>query len=238
MNNGALISSMRVSWWFARTPGSQTFLATGAFFSTLTFSIFLAMTSELLPIQLPDGLVVGQTVYIPGFRGHRKGQVVETKINSFNVVLFKDRDTLRGIVESVEVSDCDFSRGDNFDTASTYRPDEVYTTKQAAEHAAIFRAIKCNGDDWQKITGCLESGSRMEEPIDGPAGLATIDNCELPACCSDISAIRDILVSAWQQGGLYQVEVARLQALIENHEAPTSINRLNSVLAQVGITWH
>lgn len=196
------------------------------------------MHSQLIPTQLPDELEIGQTVYIPSFKGPRRNQITETTIRYLNAVVYKEKDQLQALVTSVEVVDIDFNRGDGWRDASTYRPHEVYTTQAAANHALVFHAVTCSDADWQKITGCVKEGGRVEEQMDGMPEAVTIEDCELARCCANISEIRDILVKAWQEGGLYQVDVERLRVLVENHEAPTSINRLRTVLTQIGIVWH
>ena len=56
-------------------------------------------------------------------------------------------------------------------------------------------------------------------------------------CCAIFSEIRDILSVCQIRGGLNRQDALRLQADMDSHELPDTMEVLNKILSQLGLTW-
>jgi hypothetical protein len=64
-----------------------------------------------------------------------------------------------------------------------------------------------------------------------------IEDSELGVCCSNISAIRDILTKCWENKGLTGWEIEYLQDLMNIHEPSENTSNLLKILNKLDIIW-
>ncbi|MFA5987126.1 MAG: hypothetical protein WC797_00530 [Candidatus Paceibacterota bacterium] len=108
-------------------------------------------------------------------------------------------------------------------------PDEVYATKEVAEELAKWYPVKDVSEaEWKQAIG-----DRQDDE--------SLDSCELPSCCANISDARDIFAKCQQKGGLIERDVRRVRGLLEGHypvpsgdskPTPTSLDK---IMAQLGL---
>lgn len=190
------------------------------------------MNPSTIELRNPPPFELGQQVFVPIFSGHKKGTVAQATIALFNAMVFRSDDNqLSAVIKSAQFNQWfDFARKDQ-----DYQLSEFHATEAEALQALTFYAVDCSAEDWQKITGMLADGTRVED--DNNPQLASIDNSELTPCCANISDVRDLLFKCWQQGGLYQLDRDTIGVLLAGHESPLTLLRLRKVLKQLGIDW-
>ena len=71
----------------------------------------------------------------------------------------------------------------------------------------------------------------------GDRDAETHHDAELASCCSQISAIRDVLIRAMTNEGLLPDDVYHLQALLDHHEPVVDAPVLGRIFEQLGVVW-
>jgi hypothetical protein len=112
----------------------------------------------------------------------------------------------------------------------SFKPHGLYSSRDEAEAAARWYPIELTREEWLRAIGDRDDGD-------------TVDCSELPMCCANVSAIRDLLTEAWAAGGLNARDRTNLEHLLvitygcgpypgQEDKPPVIFNRL---LEQLGL---
>jgi len=122
--------------------------------------------------------------------------------------------------------------------------EDVYPTKAEAERQTKFIAVDLPNEVYQKALGIDEKGKRVHNNKEEDDE-ESLEDCELPICCSNISEVRDQLIRCMQQKGLNKWRVDLVKDYLQSshpeflEERPdhsvSNLSNLDKILAALGI---
>jgi len=113
--------------------------------------------------------------------------------------------------------------------------------KEEAERWSKVIFVECSDEDWFIAIGHRPTVAEMVEA--GKRGLFdsedSLEESELGSCCSNIAAIRNILVRSQERGSIIGWEAEHLQLLVDSsgHDMPEDAPVLADILKQLNIEW-
>jgi len=149
---------------------------------------------------------IGQTIYIP-----QQDEVDETTVRKYVAEIIPYEEGILGAVVGYvpEQMFVFMRRGTESKLVESLSACEIYTDKEKAERASKFFKVELDEESWKKAIG-----DRDEKDESSPYNT---DNCDLQACCSNISEARDILYYCKAQGGLIVHEREELEEILNRH---------------------
>ena len=110
--------------------------------------------------------------------------------------------------------------GDYKKTWGFWPPESVFKTKEHGEEETKFTAVDLPNEVYQKALGVDEDGERIrvnevqkEREEDEEESL---ENCELPLCCANISEVRDQLIRCMERKGLEKWRIDLVKDYLES----------------------
>lgn len=168
---------------------------------------------------------IGQKIFVPW-----KERLTETEIWGYGVKVMAKKDGIFGVVSCYLISSLVFMRvGEETAFASEVRDGDFYVDKRKAKRASRFLRVSATEEDWK-----LAIGDRQVRDEGSPYSL---ENCEFPSCCANISEARDILIYCKNESGLIVHERDNLVRLVSGHGSREfdKEGSLGKILAQLEI---
>jgi len=126
----------------------------------------------------------------------------------------------------------------NYEKTWGFWPSEdVYPTKAEAERQTKFTTVDLPNKVYQKALGVDEKGSRVKES----KAEDSLEDCELPICCANISEVRDQLIRCMQRKGLEKRRIDLIKDYLESSHpeflkgSEKESPNLNKILKALGI---
>jgi hypothetical protein len=101
--------------------------------------------------------------------------------------------------------------------------ENLFASEKIAKKYAKWQEVKLPQSVYKKALGIDSNDNRID-----------IQDSELGTCCSDISAIRDLLIQCKKSQGLCKYDCNLLQKLINNHGVGDGKN-LSKILSALGL---
>jgi hypothetical protein len=151
----------------------------------------MAQEQERINIELfKPRFAIGQIIYVP-----QKDEVVSSPILGYDARIGQEDGKLLGGITGYHIQNfVSVRRGDDSDFTSVIRAGDFYEDQKKAQEASKFLDAKLDEEAWR-----IAIGDRDVQDEDSPYSL---ENCNLPPCCDEISEARDILLLCKKEGGL------------------------------------
>ncbi len=104
-------------------------------------------------------------------------------------------------------------------------PARIADNEDIAKQLMKFTTVQITEEQWELAIGDREKETHYED-------------CELQSCCANISRIRDLLLLCKKQKGMNASDIEELKETISDHEKPSPMVALNSILQQLGVEWN
>ena len=168
----------------------------------------MTQEQERISIELSKPrFAIGQTIYVP-----QKNAVVSSPILGYDARIGQEYGKLLGEITGYHIQNfVSVRRGDDSDFTSVIRAGDFYEDQKKAQDASRFLEVVLDEEAWR-----IAVGDRDVQDEDSPYSL---ENCNLPPCCANISEARDILLYCKRNSGLIvhdRDEMARY--LFEGHD--------------------
>jgi hypothetical protein len=183
--------------------------------------------------DFPDNvLAIGTKVYIPR---PAVNSVQEDEIAGYYCALLNVDGKPTLIPTDYRLNIINLSRGGLNDG---WKSDEFFLSYEEAKANAVMYKVTATPEEWLKAIGL--DGSDNEDRTDYD------EDCELFACCTLISDIRDILHQLCKDGQIDGITRRNLIALMNAHEPPVipgglpanlTYPNLTKILAQLNLVW-
>ena len=140
---------------------------------------------------------------------------------------------------------CNLISFSNLRLMGGWSPETVFATREEAERKTKFTVVELPNEAYIEALGVDENARRVDSEASAvlesegiePKDKFDIYNCELEACCSNVSEIRDLLSKCMERHGLEQWRIDRVSFLLDEEGLAPSPDcpNLSRILEVLGI---
>lgn len=169
---------------------------------------------------------IGQTVFIP-----RRGGPIATEVTGYiSLVKGSQKDGLVSRVRSFQVNPFGIERiGSEVVSSDELSGINFCIDERDAQAKSRFLDVVLDDESWKLAIG--DRDAKDDSPY-------SLQNCNLPPCCEDISEVRDILYLCRKQNGLIDYDLGVMTGLIfdEHTLNPAPGSPLDSIFKQLEVS--